>query len=74
MSHRRMDVNAKLDANVHELFAEIARIKDIGIGELAERLIKDFVAADQHEFSLRLRSNAYRRISENFEEKRGKDS
>lgn len=74
MSLRRMDVNAKVDPDIHEAFSVLADIKDMTITALAEKLIKDFVNADRHEFNLRFRSNAYRRISENFEEKPGKGS
>jgi hypothetical protein len=66
-----MDVAVKVDPNIHEAFSAIAKIQGTGIGELAERLIKEFVAADCHQFNLRLRSNAYRRISENIEESPG---
>jgi len=67
----RKDVVAKVDDNIHKLFLEIARLKGMGPGALAEILIKECVAADHRDFTLRNRSAEYRRLSENFEDIKG---
>lgn len=74
MTQPRKGVVVKLDHDMHDAFTNIALLEGIDFGKLAERLIQEFVLEDHRKFNLRQRSNAYRRISENFSEKQGKGS